>query len=179
MVSIQDVSRRIGAVVELINSVAFQTNILALNAAIEAAQAGERGRGFAVVASEVRSLAGRTTTAAHEIEKLVHDTRHQVEAGVEWVAQAGLSMQTIVHDVTSAATMIGEISAANQTQSRDIDAVNGTIGRLQGATHENARMVQEATGAVQQLADEAATLLQSVAVFKLAPQPRALRKVAR
>jgi methyl-accepting chemotaxis protein len=168
MESIQSVSQQIGAIVELINSVAFQTNILALNAAVEAAHAGAHGKGFAVVADEVRSLASRTAAAARDIETLVQDTKTKVEAGVGWVGQAGQSMQAIAHDVTTAAAMIGEINRANQAQSRDIDAVNDTIGRLRDDTGQTASLVENATAAAHKLADEAATLLKSVAVFKLA-----------
>ena len=78
---ISESSRRIGEIIGVIDSIAFQTNILALNAAVEAARAGEQGRGFAVVASEVRALAGRTTGAAREIKQLIMESAERVEAG--------------------------------------------------------------------------------------------------
>ncbi|QQJ99978.1 hypothetical protein JG536_16850 [Burkholderia ambifaria] len=90
MNEIETASDRIGAIISVIDGIAFQTNILALNAAVEAARAGDRGRGFAVVAHEVRSLAQRSAQAAREVKQLVEETVSRVEAAL--VHQAGETM---------------------------------------------------------------------------------------
>src|SRR4249919_3356706 len=95
MGGISESSRKIGDIVGLIDSIAFQTNILALNAAVEAARAGEQGKGFAVVAAEVRQLAQRSAMAAKEIKDLIGDSVDRVNTGAKLVDQAGVTMEEI------------------------------------------------------------------------------------
>ena len=84
-------SDRIGAIVGVIDEIAFQTNLLALNAGVEAARAGEAGRGFAVVATEVRALAQRSAEAAKEIKALISGSANEVAKGVELVKATGVA----------------------------------------------------------------------------------------
>ena len=168
--SMQDIStssRKIGDIIGLIDSIAFQTNILALNAAVEAARAGEQGRGFAVVAGEVRLLAGRSAEAANEIKKLINTSVAAVDGGARHVEEAGLNMQEIVDSVRRVGDIIGEITAASNEQSSGIGQVNQAVGDIDRMTQQNAALVEEASAAADSLRDQAGRLAQVVSQFHL------------
>ncbi len=167
MTAISASSKRIVDIIEVIEGIAFQTNILALNAAVEAARAGEQGRGFAVVASEVRSLAQRSAEAAKEIKSLIGDSVQQVENGSSLVEQAGRTMHEIVQSVQSVTTMLGEISDATAQQSQGIEHVNQAMVQMESATQQNAALVQQAASAASALAVQANQLQTVVDEFKL------------
>jgi methyl-accepting chemotaxis protein len=127
MSTLQDKSRRIHIITEVINEIAARTNLLALNAAIEAARAGEHGRGFAVVAGEVRQLAQRTKSATDDIGVMVREITEQAER-----AAAGMSALT------------GKVQEAAQNVER-VHGFLGSIERSAGASQDEIRQIAEAS----------------------------------
>ena len=167
-------SGKIGDIIGVIQDIAFQTNLLALNAAVEAARAGEQGRGFAVVAQEVRALAGRSATAAKEIEGLISDSVRRVDSGAKLVQRAGETMGDIVQSIGRVTTLVGEIAALSRDQSTGIGAVSRAISQMDQVTQQNAALVEEAAAAAERMSGEAQLLRDSVMVFKLADSSAAV-----
>jgi methyl-accepting chemotaxis protein len=167
MSGITDASRRIVDIISVIDGIAFQTNILALNAAVEAARAGDQGRGFAVVAAEVRSLAQRSASAAKEIKALIGDSVGKVDAGARLVDDAGRTMQDIVTSVKKVSDLVTEIAAACEEQDAGIRQVNVAITQMDQVVQQNASLVEEGTAATESMRSKAASLLETVARFRL------------
>jgi methyl-accepting chemotaxis protein len=178
MTEINEASKKIADIISVIDEIAFQTNLLALNAAVEAARAGEQGRGFAVVASEVRSLAGRSATAAKEIKDLIQDSVKKVEDGSVLVTQSGQTLEQIVSSVKKVSDIVAEIAAASREQSSGIEQVNRAVMQMDEMTQQNAALVEEATAASQSMADQARELNAMMERYKVAEGHRASSSVA-
>ena len=167
MQEISSSADKISDIVNVIDSIAFQTNILALNAAVEAARAGEQGRGFAVVAGEVRSLAQRSAQAAREIKALITDSLQKVHTGAQQVDQAGKVVGDVVHAVEGVTTLMSEISDASNEQSIGIEQVNRAVLEMDSVVQQNTRLVQQAALAAESLQDHAERLSEVVAIFRM------------
>ncbi len=169
MRGITESSKKIADIITVIDGIAFQTNILALNAAVEAARAGEQGRGFAVVASEVRSLAQRSAAAAKEIKQLITDSVERVDQGSALVDRAGATMGDVVTSIERVTSIMTEISAASAEQSQGVSQVGEAVMQMDHSTQQNAAMVEQMAAAASGLNQQAQSLVQAVAAFKLRP----------
>ena len=167
MHDIQDGSRRIADITNVIDSIAFQTNILALNAAVEAARAGEAGRGFAVVAAEVRSLAQRSAEAAKQIKALIDESVAKVDNGARVVQQAGNTMGGLVENAQKINDLMAEIATAAREQASGVNQSVQGIQQLDASTQQNAALVEQTSAAATALEQQAQRLMEEIARFRL------------
>lgn len=168
---IQNISSSAGKmsdIINLIDSIAFQTNILALNAAVEAARAGEHGKGFAVVAQEVRNLAQKTANSSKDIRTLIENSTQQSIRGLEMVRQVNGKMDDMVLDVDNVSGILKEIERASLEQSDGVHQINIAIGQIDTTTQQNAALVEESVAASEMLNEQARVMKDLVSVFRIA-----------
>ena len=164
---IEQSSQRITEIVDLIEEIAFQTNILALNAAVEAARAGEAGKGFAVVANEVRALSQRSANALKDVKGLITESNSSVQTGSDLVKHAASSLNDIAGSVNRVASLVSEIASASQEQAAGIEQVGRAISNMDGMTQQNATLVEETNVALQQTRKQVESLRDALSIFKL------------
>jgi aerotaxis receptor len=177
MKSINESSRKTVDIINVIEGIAFQTNILALNAAVEAARAGEQGRGFAVVAGEVRALAQRSASAAKEIKGMIEDSAQRVDRGFDLVNNAGQMMSEVVQSVRHVTDIVAEITNASSEQSNGIELVNLAVTQMDEMTQQNASLVDEAAAAASSLAQQSGRLRGVIGAFRLTAEAETVREV--
>ena len=144
--SMDEINAKVEAIneaIEVIDQIAFQTNILSLNAAVEAATAGEAGKGFAVVAQEVRNLANRSAEAAKEIKDLVENATKKADLGKKISEDMISGYKTLNEDIIKTIDLIKGVESSSKEQLAGIEQINHAINSLDQQTQQNAQIASQ------------------------------------
>lgn len=159
-------SARVTNITEVINAIAFQTNLLSLNAAVEAARAGAHGKGFSVVASEVQGLSLRCSEAAQEINQLTQESAEKIKECTALVHTSGKTLNDIVQSANQVNSTVVKITQISQQQTEDITRLNAVATELKSTTDSVTALVDEANLASLSISERSQRLNELIRYFQ-------------
>ncbi|MCW1956834.1 methyl-accepting chemotaxis protein [uncultured Lentibacter sp.] len=151
-------SEKVGAATEIIDDLAFQTNLLAINASVEAARAGVAGQGFSVVAAEVRGLAEKSAKSAREIHNLIKESTDNTKRGYDLVEASAVSFNAMVDELESISQYVKDIDGNCESQSINLAKVQTIVEKMGQLVRENSHMAQIVQASGVNINQEAVTL---------------------
>lgn len=152
--------RKIAEKIQLIDDIAYKTNLLALNAAIEAARAGDHGKGFAVVAEEVRKLAERSQLSSEEIGRVAKDS-------VRLAEKAGSSMHAILPEIEKTSSLVEEIRAASKEQDNGSRQISSAMQQLSSVTQQSASAAEQLASTAEQMSAQSKEFSDIAGFFRI------------
>lgn len=174
MNNIEDSTRKIEGVINVIRDIANQTNLLSLNAAIEAAKAGDSGKGFAVVADEIRNLAEKSGTSVIEIQQLIEAGNQNAQEGTTVIAETQQLLTQFIQQVQNISMQINDLSTAISQQEERINAVYKGVEMISNLSSNNSTASNELSSSLTEIAQTtdsmselAETLMSKVEQFKI------------
>jgi methyl-accepting chemotaxis protein len=170
MIIIEDFSKRIIQIIDLIDGISFQTNLLALNASVEAVRAGEAGKGFAVVANEVSNLARNSANSSKQIKSLIITSDSHVKQGVNLAFETSKALLEIFELSNQVLELIEQVDEITKIQSRGVDDVNDVMNMLEVDTRANHQIAQKTLEVAELLDRETINLNDAVNQFKITKQ---------
>ncbi|HOB70889.1 MAG TPA: methyl-accepting chemotaxis protein, partial [bacterium] len=159
---IESSANQVSNIVEVVDEIAFKTNLLSLNAAIEAARAGESGKGFAVVAESVRELSMQTANAVEMIKKLIDDTNLKVVSGRSSVNNIVSFINELVGEFRSISNQISQIKGIIENHVNEVGSVDRSLSDIRRITQESTEMVDNVYQVSRKLNVETANLRKEV-----------------